>query len=302
MELRHWWSWCVPRMQQTAKSRTEIQYVPKSVSVQNLQRTIQQHWKQVGTKLLHGGQLCRKRRYTKCSCRSWWNLCLEQNNHRRPYGSRDVGRGKWGVPQIWQVSHTAWILDTQTQTTKLQNNPRHLNTTVANQAYTFNGTMLHASVSYAPGTFNMGAPFSTYQPVPYNHQQNQLYTQNQQYRNHSFAEKQNNATPQSDATALIKKLQQLVLTHKNPAHQVNEVQVATPKPSTTWYLKAAMELPSTQEDQSEWLTAGGTQELTLTAMNLECPRQHKVRKINHLTMATRGPTPHTFQAKVRQMV
>ena len=58
------------------------------------------------------------------------------------------------------------------------NNPRHLNTTTANQAYTFNGTTPHTSVSYAPGTFNMGAPFSTYQQVPYNQQQNQSYTQN----------------------------------------------------------------------------------------------------------------------------
>ena len=89
---------------------------------------------------------------------------------------------------------------------------------------------------------------------------------------------------------------------KNPAHQVNEVQVTTPKPSTTWDLKAAMEWPSTQEDQSEWLTAGGTKELTPTATNPECPQQHKVRNINHLTMATRGPTQHTFQAKVRQTV
>ena len=97
----------------------------------------------------------------------------------------------------------------------------------------------------------MGAPFSTYQLVLYNHQQNQLYTQNQQYHNNLFAEKQNNVTPQSDATALVEKLQQLILMHKNPAHQVNEVQVVTPKPSTTLDLKAAAELPSTQEDQSE---------------------------------------------------
>ena len=41
-------------------------------------------------------------------------------------------------------------------------------------------------------------------------------------------------TSQSDATALIEKLQQLILMHKNPAHQVNEVQVVIPKPSTTW--------------------------------------------------------------------
>ena len=42
---------------------------------------------------------------------------------------------------------------------------------VANQAYTFNVTTPNANVSYAPGTFNMGAPFNTYQ-VLYNQQQN----------------------------------------------------------------------------------------------------------------------------------
>ena len=117
--------------------------------------------------------------------------------------------------------------------------------------HTFNGTTPHASISYAPGTFNMGAPFSTHQQVPYNYQPNQLHTQNQQYRNNSFTEKQNNMTSQLDATALVEKLQQLILTHKNQAHQVNEVQVVTPKPSTTWDLRAAVKLPMTQEDQSE---------------------------------------------------
>ena len=58
-------------------------------------------------------------------------------------------------------------------------------------------------------------------------------------------------TPQSHATALVEKLQQLILMHKNPAHQVNEAQVVTPNPSTTWDFKAVTELPSTQEDQSE---------------------------------------------------
>ena len=48
------------------------------------------------------------------------------------------------------------------------NNPRHLNTTVANQAYTFNSTTPYASINYTPGTFNMGAPLSTYQQVLYN--------------------------------------------------------------------------------------------------------------------------------------
>ena len=52
--------------------------------------------------------------------------------------------------------------------------PRHQNTTVANQAYTFNGTTPNANLSYAPGTFNMGVPFNTYQ-VPYNQLQNQSY-------------------------------------------------------------------------------------------------------------------------------
>ena len=130
------------------------------------------------------------------------------------------------------------------------NNPRHQNNTVTNQAYTFNGTTPNASVSYAPGIFNMGAPFPMYQ-VLYNQQQNQTYTQNQQYHNNLFADKQYNKTPQSDATALVKQLQQLLLAHKNPVHQVNEVKVMTPKPGTTWDLKATAELPTAQEDQSE---------------------------------------------------
>ena len=130
------------------------------------------------------------------------------------------------------------------------NNPRHQNTTVANQAYTFDGTTPNTSISYAPETFNMGAPFSMYQ-VPYNQQQNQTYTQNQQYYNNSFANKQNNQALQSDATALVEKLQHLLLAHKNPAHQVNEVNVMTPQPGTLWDLKAAKELPPTQEGQSE---------------------------------------------------
>ena len=59
----------------------------------------------------------------------------------------------------------------------------------------------------------MDAPFNIYQ-VPYSQQQNQSYTQNQQYHN-------------------------------------NEVKAMMPQPGTTWYLKAAAELHTTQEDQSE---------------------------------------------------
>ena len=66
-------------------------------------------------------------------------------------------------------------------------------TTVANQAYTFNGTTPNANVSYTPGTFNMGAPFNMYQ-VPHNQQHNENYSQNQQYHNNSFTE-QNSKTP-----------------------------------------------------------------------------------------------------------
>ena len=104
-------------------------------------------------------------------------------------------------------------------------------------------------MSYAPGTFNVGAPFNTYQ-VPYNQQQNQGYSQNQQYHNNSFAE-QNSKTPQQDATAIKEQQRQLLLPQKNPVHQVNKVKTMTPQPGTTWDLQAAAELPTAQEDQSK---------------------------------------------------
>ena len=190
-------------------------------------------------KLLHGGQLHRKR-YTKCVAAEVdgiyaWNetttddpmeseMLAEVNEVYHKYGRYPTQCGYWTPGPRLQNFRAPFkgSQGNQRPFTPWYNNPRYLNTTVANQAYTFNGTTLHASVSYAPGTFNMGAPFSTYQPVSYNHQQNQLYTQNQQYCNNSFAEKQNNVKPQSDATALTEKLQQLILMHKNPAH-VNEV-------------------------------------------------------------------------------
>ena len=95
----------------------------------------------------------------------------------------------------------------------------------------------------------MGAPFNTYQ-VLYNQQQNQTHAQNQQYHNNSFAE-QSSKTPQSDTTAIMEQLKQLLLAHKNPVHQVNEGKVRTPQPGTMWDLKAVAELPTAQEDQSE---------------------------------------------------
>ena len=100
-------------------------------------------------------------------------------------------------------------------------------------------------MSYAPGTFNMGAQFNTYQ-VPYHQQQTPNHSQNQQYHNNSFAE-QNSKTPQQDATAIIEQLQQLLLPQKTSTHQVNEVKAVMPQPGTTWDLKAAAELPTAQE-------------------------------------------------------
>ena len=120
---------------------------------------------------------------------------------------------------------------------------------VANQAYIFYGTIPNANVSYTPGTFTIGTPFNTYHAL-YNQQQNQSYAQNQQYHNNLFTE-QSSKTPQQDKTVIIELLQQLLLPHKNSVHQVNGLKATTPQPETTSDLKAAAELPTAQEDQSE---------------------------------------------------
>ena len=65
----------------------------------------------------------------------------------RPQGIIAPFRGSQGYPR----PYTPWYKA-----------PRHQNTTVANQAYTFNSTMPHASINYAPGTFSMGVPFSSH--------------------------------------------------------------------------------------------------------------------------------------------
>ena len=86
----------------------------------------------------------------------YWNMGPRSQNPRAPF------RGGRGYHKSFTPRY----------------NPRHQNTMVANQAYTFNGTTPNANMSYTPGTFNMGAPFNMYQ-VPYNQQQNQNYPQNQ---------------------------------------------------------------------------------------------------------------------------
>ena len=158
-------------------------------------------------------------------CR-YWNTGPRSQNPRAPF------RGGLGYHKSF---------------TPRYRNPRHQNTMVANQCYTFNGTTPNTNVSYAPGTFNMGAPFNMYH-VTYNQQQNQSYPQNQQHHNNSIAE-QKSKVPQQDTTAIIEQLRQLLLPQKNSVHQVNKVKATTLQPGTTWDLKAAAELPTAQEDQ-----------------------------------------------------
>ena len=160
-------------------------------------------------------------------CRYW-------NSGPRPQNPRAPFRGGRGYHKSF---------------TPRYNNPRYQNTMVANQAYTFNGTTPNANMGYTPETFNMGALFNMYQ-VPYNQQQNPSYMQNQQYHNNSSA-KQSSKTQQQDTKAIIEQLRQLLLPQKNPAHKVNEVRAMTPQLGTTWDLKAAAELPTAQEEQSE---------------------------------------------------
>ena len=245
-------------MQWTDKNRTEIQDAQKSITIQNIQRTelfnnIEDEWEQ---SYFMEDDLTGKEDTPSTAAEvdkiHAWNegiaddpmemeMLAEANEVYHKYGRYPTQHRYWTPGPRLQKFRAPFRggQGNQRPFTLRYNNPRHLNTTVANQAYTFNSTTPHTSINYAPGTFNMGAPFSTYQQVPYNHQRNQLHTQNQQYHNNSFAEKQNNVTSQSDTTALVEKLQELLLMHKNLAHQVNEVQVATPKPSTMWGLKAA---------------------------------------------------------------
>ena len=106
-------------------------------------------------------------------------MLVEVNEVYHKYGRYPAHCGYWTPgprPQSLRALFRG-CQGNQRSFTPQYHNPRHQNTTVANQAYTFNGTTPNANVSYTPGTFNMGAPFSTYQ-VPYNQQENQTYTQN----------------------------------------------------------------------------------------------------------------------------
>ena len=154
----------------------------------------------------------------------------------RPQGIRAPFRGGQGGQRPYNPRH---------------HSPRHQNATVANQTFTFNGTTPHTSVNYAPGTFSMGAPFSTHHQVPYRYHASQPQALLSQPRANSFTEDQNNMTTHTDTAMLTDQLQKLLNNHKRQVHQVNEVQVATPQPSTTWDLKTATELPPPQDNESE---------------------------------------------------
>ena len=97
----------------------------------------------------------------------------------------------------------------------------------------------------------MGAPFSKHHQVPYGYQSNQQQTQPSQQRVNSFPQDQGNSVPHTNTAMLLDQNQKLLNTNKKQAHQVNEVQVATPQVNTTWDLNTASELPQGQEDESE---------------------------------------------------
>ena len=187
----------MPHMQQTDKSRTKIQDAQKSITIQTykeLFNNIEKEWEQSyfmeddfagkedtpsTTAEVDEIHACNK---TTTDDPMEAEMFAEVNEVYHKYGRYPTHHRYW-TPGPRQQNFRTPFRGGQGNQRLLRpwyNNPRHLNTTVANQAFTFNGTTLNASVSYTPGTFNMGAPFSTYQQVPYNQQQNQSYTQNQQ--------------------------------------------------------------------------------------------------------------------------
>ena len=110
-------------------------------------------------------------------------MLAEVNKIYHGYGRYPTQHGYWTPrprPQSFRVPFRGGQ-GSQRPFNPRYNNPKHLNTTVANHAYTFNGTTPHASVNYTPGTFNMGAPFYTHHQAPYSYQSNQSQTQNLQY-------------------------------------------------------------------------------------------------------------------------
>ena len=129
--------------------------------------------------------------------------------------------------------------------------PRHQSTTVANQVYTFNGTIALPNVSYALGTLNMGPMHQQwgYQNQPYlsqygNKQQTPAFNTFTQ----SNTQTSTKNTPDNTST-IIEQLEKLLSSLKAQTHQVQEIQVQTT--TTTWDLSQGAELPQITTDSSE---------------------------------------------------
>ena len=131
------------------------------------------------------------------------------------------------------------------------NMPRHQSTTVANQAYTFNGTTTHPNVSYALGMLNMGPMHQQwgYQNQPYH---SQYGNKQQTPAFNSFAQSNTQTstknTPNNTGT-IIEQMAKLLSSLKAQTHQVQEIQVQTT--TETWDLSLAVELPQITTDSSE---------------------------------------------------
>ena len=134
--------------------------------------------------------------------------------------------------------------------------PRHQSTTVANQAYTFNSTTMHPSVSYAPGMLNMGP---MHQQWGYQNQDNQYQPYHNQYGNklqtpafNSFAQSSTQANPKNttdNTSAILEQMRKLLSNLKAQSHQVQEMQAQTT--AETWDLGQATKLPQVNADNSE---------------------------------------------------
>ena len=131
------------------------------------------------------------------------------------------------------------------------NTPRHQSTTVANQVYTFNGTTTHPSISYAPGTLNMGPMHQQwgYQNQPYH---SQYCNKQQMPAFNSFAQSNMQTSTKStpdNAGTIIEQMAKFLSSLKAQTHQVQEIQAQTT--SEMWDLSQATELPQTTTDSFE---------------------------------------------------
>ena len=130
------------------------------------------------------------------------------------------------------------------------NTPRHQSTTVANQAYTFNGTTAHPNISYTPGTLNMGPMHQQwgYQNQPYYNQ----YGNKQMPAYNSFAQSSTQTGTKNtldNTSTIIEQMAKLLNSLKTQTHQVQEIQAQTT--SETWDLSQAAELPQTTTESSK---------------------------------------------------